>query len=283
MRNRWPWFLLILVTLVVGMLLWREQQMSAADELSLETLFSLPAGAYEENTQLSLDVANPTAEIYFTLDGRTPDPANSTLYTQPIPLSADSPQVVVVRAQSFLPDGLSGPIASATYFMGMDTSLPMMSIVVEPDDFWDEERGIYVNHAQRGRAWERPADLTYITPDGETGFQTGAGVRIHGGWTRYFSDKKSLRLYFRDEYGARKLAFPLFGNEGQIAFDHLVLHNSLQDLLLFRNQLIDQLTVQMDGYATRSQPLLLFINGRPWGIYYARERSNERWLAENGL
>ncbi len=37
----------------------------------------------------------------------------------------------------------------------------------------------------------------------------------------------------------------------------------------------------MGGYVTRSQPLLLFINGRPWGIYNMRERINERWLSEN--
>ncbi len=263
------------------MLLWREQQISAADELPLETVFSVPAGVYDQDIQLSLDVAHPDAEIVFTLDGRIPDPASAALYSQPIPLSADIPQAVVVRAQAFLPDGTSGPATSATYFMGMETSLPMLSIIVDPDDFWDVEDGIYVNHAQRGLEWERPVDLTYISADGETGFEVGAGVRIHGGWTRYFSDKKSLRLYFRDAYGARKLEYPIFGNEGQIAFDHLVLHNSSQDLLLFRNQLVDQLAAQMDGYVTRSQPVLLFINGRPWGIYNVRERIDERWLEEN--
>ena len=165
--------------------------------------------------------------------------------------------------------------------MGMDNSLPMLSLIVDPDDFWDKERGIYVNHWQRGREWERPVDLTYVAAGRETGFQIGAGVRIHGGWTRYFSDKKSLRLYFRDLYGARKLAFPLFGAEGQIAFDDLILHNSSKDLLLFKNQLVEQLADQMGGYMTRSQPVLLFINGRPWGIYQMRERIDERLLEQN--
>ena len=279
-KNRWLWFILLLIVIAAGTLLWREQRMSAADDMSLETVFSVPAGAYDRDIQLSLDVPHPDAEIFFTLDGRTPDPETATLYTDPLNLRTVPPQVITVRAQALLPDGNEGAVNSATYFMGLDTHLPLLSIIVDPDDFWDEEQGIYVNHAQRGRDWERPVDLTYVIGDGEAGFQVGAGVRIHGGWTRYFSDKKSLRLYFRDEYGARKLDFPIFGNEGQIAFDHLVLHNSLQDLLLFRNQLIDQLTVQMDGYATRSQPTLLFINGRPWGIYTIRERINERWLAE---
>ncbi len=281
MRSKWAWFLVLLIFVVAVILLLRERRLSAAEELSLETLFSTPAGTYDRDIRLRLDVAHPEAEIFFTLDGRFPEQTSGTPYTQPIILDADSPQIVVVRARAFLPDGTSGPVVSATYFMGIDHNMPMLSIIADPDDFWGAERGIYVNHAQRGPEWERPVDLTYIAADGKIGFEVGAGVRIHGGWTRYFSDKKSLRLYFRDAYGARKLTYPLFGNEGQIAFDHLVLHSSSQDLLLFRNQLVDQLAAQMGGYVTRSQPLLLFINGRPWGIYNMRERINERWLAEN--
>ena len=229
------------------MLLWRDQQMSAADNLSLETTLSDPAGSYDQDIRLSLDVPHPDAEILYTLDGQSPDPTTATQYADPIHLSADSSQVVVVRAQAYLPDGSSGPVNSATYFMGLDTNLSMLSIIVDPDDFWDEEQGIYVNHTERGREWERPVDLTYVTSGGETGFQVGAGVRIHGGWTRFFSDKKSLRLYFRDLYGARKLEFPIFGEEGQIAFDNLVLHNSSKDMLLFKNQLVERLSDQMGG------------------------------------
>ncbi len=274
------WLVLLSILIVAGALLWRERQISAANRPSLVPVFSQPAGRYDHDIWLSMEAPHPEAEIWFTFDGQTPDSAGATKFVEPVLLSADPSQVIVVRAQAFLPDGTAGAVANASYFMGIDASLPMLSIIVDPDDFWDEEQGIYVNHAQRGREWERPVELTYVTADGETGFQVGAGIRIHGGWTRYFSNKKSLRLHFREAYGARKLEFPMFGEEGQIAFDHLVLHNSLQDLLLFRNKLIDALTEQMGGYSTRSQPVLLFINGQPWGIYYARERINERWLAE---
>ena len=213
----WP-----LILIAIGALIWREQRVSSANNHSLIPEFSQPAGAYDHDIQLRIDVPHPQAELVFTLDGRTPNPASGTRYTRPIPLSADPAQAVVVRAQAFLPDGTSGPVSSVTYFMGMDTSLPMLSLIIDPDDFWDDERGIYVNHWQRGPDWERPVDLTYVAAGGETGFQIGAGVRMHGGWTRYFSDKKSLRLYFRELYGARKLNYPLFGAEGQIAFDNLV-------------------------------------------------------------
>lgn len=279
MRDR-RWLVWPLALLAVAALLFYEWQASSADSMSLEPAFSSPGGSYDDDIRLEISTGYPDAEIFFTLDGGVPDVQDGILYTEPLLLDAALPQVVVIRARAFLPDGSAGPVASATYFMDMDNSLPMLSIIVDPDDFWGEDDGIYVNHEQRGREWERPVDLTYVTNDGD-GFHTGAGIRVHGGWTRFFSDKKSLRLYFRDEYGARKLEYPLFGQTGQIAFDHLILHNSSKDLLLFRNQLVERLADDMGGFATRSQPALVFINGRPWGIYNIREQIDERLLAEN--
>ncbi len=276
---RWLVILLLCLVAVVG-LLWREQRVSSAANISLDVSFSHAPGSYSEDIALALETPNPQAQIYFTLDGSLPDTQSSPTYEGPISLSAESPQVVVIRAQAVLPDGSSGPVNSGSFIMSLDSELPVLSIIADPGDLWDEERGIYVNHGERGREWERPVDLTYVTGESEQGFHLGSGLRIHGEWTRWFFDKKSLRLYFREEYGARKLLFPLFGEDGQIAFDHLYLHNSDQDLLLFRNQLTERLYTQMGGFAVRGHPVLLFINGRPWGIYNIRERIDERFLEQ---
>ena len=34
-----------------------------------------------------------------------------------------------------------------------------------------------------------------------------------------------------------------------------------------RNHLTDNLALQLGGYGAHAQPVLLFINGEPWGIY----------------
>jgi hypothetical protein len=269
---------------LIALLSWWEQEVKSAAATSLEVYFSQPPGEYAEDIFLEITTPNPEAQIYFTLDGRLPDPAVDQLYSDPIHLAADPPQVVVIRALATLPDSTTSPDAghaSATYFMGLDTSLPKLSLIVDPDDLYDQETGIYVNHLERGREWERPVDVTYVSEDGETAFQLGAGLRIHGELTRWFFDKKSLRLYFRGEYGPTKLAYPIFGPEGQVAFDKLILHNSMKDLLLFRNQLAERLFAQAGGFTSRSQPVLLFINGEPWGIYHIREAIDQRFLEEN--
>jgi hypothetical protein len=274
----------VLIGLILGLAWWDREAQSAAAEATaalLEIHFSPPPGEYGEDLMLEISAPHPDARIYFTLDGRLPDPAVDPLYTEPIPLTADPPQVVAVRAQAVLPDGTSGPVGSATYFMNLDTTLPKLSLIVDPDDLYDEETGIYVNYLERGREWERPVDVTYINGEGDTAFHVDAGLRIHGELTRWYFDKKSLRLYFRGEYGPTKLTYPIFGPEGQIEFDKLILHNSGKDLLLFRNQLAERLSADADGYISRSQPTLLFINGEPWGIYHIREAIDQRFLKQN--
>jgi hypothetical protein len=270
----------VLAGLILGLAWWEKEAQSVAST-SLKIYFSPPPGEYSEDITLEITTPNAAAQIYFTRDGRVPDPGIDALYTGPIQLTAETPQVVVVRAVAVLPDGTSGTVSSATYFMNLDTSLPKLSLIVDPDDLYNEETGIYVNNLERGREWERPVDLTYVTEEGDTAFHLGAGLRIHGELTRWYFDKKSLRLYFRGEYGPTKLAYPLFGEEGQIEFDKLILHNSGKDLLLFRNQLAERLSADAGGFISRSQPTLLFINGEPWGIYNIREAIDQRFLKQN--
>jgi len=196
--------------------------------------------------------------------------------------------VTVIRARAVLPGDQLGPVVSASYFVGVPAELPMISLIVDPGDLWDPERGIYANPFERGDAWERPADVTYVDKDRRSGFHVPAGVRIHGHHSRGF-DKKSLRLYFRQEYGASRLEYRLFAGSEVRSFKRLVLHNGGHDCqnaprwnaTLMRNQLADRLALELDGYATHSQPALVFINGESWGIYHIRERIDNRFLADH--
>ena len=91
------------------------------------------------------------------------------------------------------------------------TQIPSMSVVMDIDDFLGSRDGIYVNAGGHGKAWERPASLELINPDGSEGFQVEAGIRIRGGFSRSGNNPKhAFRLFFRQEYGDAKLEFPLF-------------------------------------------------------------------------
>jgi len=261
-------------------------------DAALMPVFSPPRGTYNQDIRLHIQPPHPNADILFTIDGSVPTYASGTVYTRPLHLSAVTPAVTVIRARAVLPEGQLGPVASASYFVGLSTSLPLLSLIIEPDDLWDPQQGIYANPYKRGMAWERPVDVTYVDQGGlfqstgQSGFHIPAGVRIHGEWSRNY-DKKALRLYFRQEYGQSWLEYPLFDNSDLHTFKRLVIHNGGQDWAiphtnwtLIRNQLAARLAFEVNGYATHSQPALLFINGEAWGIYQIRERIDERFLTE---
>jgi hypothetical protein len=253
-----------------------------------EPILSLPGGYYDRDIQLEISAPTPEAHVIFTLDGRVPTHDAGTVYTRPILMSATTPAVTVVRARAVLPGGALGPVVSASYFVGLPATLPLLSLIVEPGDLWDAERGIYANPLEKGRAWERPVDVTFVDQDRHAGFHVPAGIRIHGHYSRVF-DKKGLRLYFRREYGPGRLDYPLFADSPVSVFNQLVLHNSGQDCYfspqmnwtLIRNQLADRLALELGGYAPRNRAALLFINGESWGIYQLRERINDDFLADH--
>ena len=299
------WLGVISVVILAGWLGVEAETTAVADATSdpphaLPT-FSHSAGYYEQDINLSIRATDSDATIWYTLDGRVPSEETGVVYKRPLHFNANQPQIITLRARAIRPDGTSSPIVSASYVLNIPASLPILSFIITPDDIWSAERGIYANPGQHGHEWERPVDVTYIDKDRAHGFHTQAGIRIHGRGSRLI-DKKSYRLYFRSEYGAARLDYPVFGNQLSItqslnpqppipnlqSFDRLVIHNSGQDSMLpgtnwtlIRNQLVAALAFDLNHNATLSQPALLFINGEAWGIFQIRERIDDTFLADH--
>ncbi|HET6556114.1 MAG TPA: chitobiase/beta-hexosaminidase C-terminal domain-containing protein, partial [Prolixibacteraceae bacterium] len=102
------------------------------------------------------------------------------------------------------------------------TDIPSISIVTDLSALFDTVTGIYVNAMEHGDTWERFTSVELIDPAGSPGFTINAGLRIRGGWSRHsYFPKHAFRLFFRQEYGAAQLTFPLFGTEGAQEFDIL--------------------------------------------------------------
>jgi hypothetical protein len=248
---------------------------------------SLPPGYYQRDLFVEIVPPPGAVEVRFTLDGRMPSATVGEVYDRPILLRAGVPKVTVIRARAVLSDGSLSAEVSGSYVTAIATTLPVLSLIVDPADLWDSARGIYANPYERGDAWERPAAVTYVDEDRAAGFHVPAGVRIHGHASRSF-EKKSLRLYFRATYGAARLTYPLFGAAPPVSFNRLVLHSGGQDESIFpmwnwtlmRNRLADRLATNIGLNATRSRPVLLFINGEVWGIYHVRERIDDDFFAD---
>lgn len=179
-------------------------------------------------------------------------------------------------------------------------AVPTLSLVMDQDDLLSPERGIYVNGAEhsphgRGPGWERDVSLEYFDAHapGEE-FQVDAGIRLHGGISRNAEYKKhTLRIYFREQYGAAALEFPLFGDTGIRRFDQLVLRANVSDgWIQGPTGFASHSTYTRDPFGRETmremghdQPLdafvHLYINGLYWGMYNIVERPNAGFAAEH--
>jgi hypothetical protein len=166
-------------------------------------------------------------------------------------------------------------------------SLSTFSITTDNANLWNPSTGIYVNAGNRGNSWERPATIELIHPDGTTGFEVNAGLRIRGGYSRGdFNPKHAFRFFFRAEYGDRKLEYPIFGNEGVDEFDVLDLRTSQN--YAWSSEGSTQNTFEREVFGrdiqrelgdpyTRSRYHHLYINGQYWGLFQTQERVEEHF------
>ena len=168
-------------------------------------------------------------------------------------------------------------------------AVPTVSLVTDLGNLFDRNTGIYVNAGQDGPAWERPASVELLNPDGSDGFQINGGLRIRGGYSRSGDNPKhAFRLFFRQEYGEGKLKYPLFGDEGADEFDKVDLRCSQNYSWAFsgdsQNTMVREvfsrdLQGEMGQPYTRSRYYHLYINGHYWGLYMTQERSEARFAA----
>ncbi len=256
--------------------------LSPAPEGASGPFFAPPGGRYERSLRVDIRPLDPAAEVIFTTGGYEPTLTVGTLYEQPLLLDAAFPGVTVVRAREVV-GGAAGPVASTSYIVGVESALPVLSLAVEPLDLWDAGRGIAANPWQRGDDWERPVHITYV--DGETLVEADAGLRVEGR-RRERPDKLSWRLYFRNEYGLARLETPLFAShpyQDVQSYKRLLLQAGDRSgrWTLLEDALVTTVAASLGRTAVQGRPVLLFINGEPWGIYRLSERLDRFFLEDN--
>ena len=245
------------------------------------------SGRFTGPVTVQLYTPVPGSLLYYTLDGSDPT-VDGQEYTAPLTVT----ETTVLRAVAMDEGVPVSAVTTATYLVGEGTGLPVLSLVTDPAHLWDEATGIYANPEERGRSWERPVTVEWLSPEGETSFRVGAGLRIHGGGSR-LTPKKSFRLYFRGEYGPRELAYPLFGPVPGQTYDRLVLRAGYNDswssagkawssggvVVYVRDPLIRELHGSMGEVAVQGRWVAMYLNGAYWGLYELTERIDDTFLA----
>ena len=314
---------------------------SAVDQIVvLPPSFSKESGFYSSDFSLTLSAASGCT-IYYTLDGSDPSPnGDSQRYSSAIPVQnvSNQPNVyaaktdistsytpptdpvkkaMIVRAVAVDQQGNISQIATNTYFVGytsqdLETKMRVVSLVTDPDNLFDNEKGIYVlgkvyensrtggmgnpmmgmgqveaNYTQSGREWERPAYFT-LFDSGNAVYSAYAGIRIHGAYTRA-NAQKSFNLYARSDYGTAKFDYDFF--DGQLlnikgkpitSFDKLTLRNGGNDNNTKVRDRLNQTMLHDRSFGTEHQvECIVFLDGEYWGTYNICEKIGKEYISDH--
>ena len=240
--------------------------------------WSAPQGVYADAETLSVSLLAP-GEIRYTTDGSEPD-GESLLYEGEITLT----ETCVLRAISTEPGKLPSPIATATYLLGVEHTMPVVSLVTDPENLWSAERGIYVagNHANYMQNWERDASITLFETDG-TGFSMECGVKLHGATSRFVTEKKTFKIMLRGIYGDDTLRYDLFGDGEVTSFGSFLLRAGVDEIVptLIKDSMFGLLAKEGSDHllSMNHRYCILYLNGEYWGIYALREAMSEEYYA----
>ena len=208
---------------------------------------------------------------------------------------------IVIRAAVFDEnDSCVSQVVTNSYFikaLGCDThGLPAVSLCADSLDLFDYERGIMVpgvffdpddsehtgNYYQKGLEWERLVNVEFYDFGGNNGVNQPCGLRAHGNRARRYP-QKGLKIYAREEYGKKRFKYRFFETTPVNDFKHLVIKSfsSLYPFSGVQDYICTQMALSIGLEAGHSRPVVLFINGEYWGIYFLQEKMDARYLEDH--
>ena len=208
---------------------------------------------------------------------------------------------ITLRAAAFDEAGNRvGPVTTQSYFirsLDCDThGLPVMAISADSLDLFDYDTGILVpgrcfdpsesywtgNFYLSGREWERLVNVEFYEPSDNSGINQQAGLRTHGGTSRR-QTQKGLKIYARDEYGKKRFKHKFFESIPNESFKHLVMKPFSYQWFNYgiQDDICNRMAANLDVESVASRPMVLFLNGEYWGIYYLKEKPDAHYLEDH--
>ena len=237
-----------------------------------QVVFSEEGGLKNGSFTLTLS-AGEGETIYYTTD--CTDPTTSSIrYTGPIPVSSTT----VVRAIAVRSGYMDSLSRTHTYLLGVSHTLPVVSLVSDPEGMFSEDTGMYVNI---DKYWTRDAHIEYFTLDGQTLFSQGAEISLHGNDARNYQ-QKTMNVIARSELGDNRFRAAIFPNRDYTEYQSFLLRPSSEDgnYTRMRCSVLSMLAEDTTVLYQDTVVAILYINGEYWGHYNLRERVNAHAVAQ---
>lgn len=230
---------------------------------------SIKPGIYNDSKGINLEI-DGAGTIYYTLDGSTPT-TSSKIYNGPILLNSTT----VVKAASFIDGMLLSAVATGSYIINENHTLPVMSVSLNPSSF----------NSVQANNWDTELEVSAYAElyEEDNSFSIPCGFKLFGGSTRGMA-KKSFSLKFRKEYGEGTLNYQVFDNRDFSKFNTLILRSGSQDsdFAFMRDSLMTSLVDGVTNLEVQAyKSIILYINGNYWGVYNIREKVDDDFISNH--
>ncbi len=264
---------------------------TAYDGIAPEFNFSgAQGGFYSGEIKLNAPQVSGGVKVRCTQNGSAPT-KDSPEFNQTITISKNT----VLRCAAFMDGMLTKKVVTNTYFIDEMVNMPVVAVSVDSAFFRDH----YVPKDKCGSSdpkscpaglmadVEFPVHVEYFAEGSNSkskAWEIDAGASLMGGWSRV-ADKKSVAIVMREEYEAGWLKYPLFETRKET-------NNKFKGFNLRNNGnrfVSDYIEDAMGGAILegsgvdyqRSRQVVVFYNGKYWGIHDMRERYNKNYVETN--
>ena len=259
--------------------------------------FTVEPGLYFSTTYVEITIPEGT-QVFYTTDCSTPTQNSNPYQGERLQLNFTT----VLRARAFSTGNVKpSDTLTGTFFINANHTLPVVSVVTDPDNLWNKDTGMLVTgdnvHKEpgklpfKGTVYRKVKDSgvkneCYVELYDDSGnrlISQGAAFSLMGDFSLDMP-QKSFKFRAKSLYGAKTFAAKLFPDRNYTEYKSFVLRNSGNDSMWtrlqdgFQSRLMDYCESTVAHQAWK--PYAVYLNGKYWGHMNLRERTDRFMLAQ---
>ena len=259
--------------------------------------FTVDPGMYFATTYVEITIPEGT-QVFYTTDGATPTQNSNPYHGERLELNFTT----VLRARAFSTGTVKpSDVLTGTFFINAYHSLPVVSVVTDPDYLWNKETGMLVTgdnvvkepgklpfkntvyRKVKDSGEKRECYIELYDDSGTRLLSQGASFSLMGDFSLDMP-QKSFKFRAQSKYGAKTFNAKLFPDRPYTEYKSFVLRNSGNDSMWtrlqdgFQSRLMDACDSTVAHQAWK--PYAVYLNGVYWGNMNLRERTDRFMLAQ---
>ena len=259
--------------------------------------FTVEPGLYFSTTYVEITIPEGT-QVFYTTDCSTPTQNSNPYQGERLQLNFTT----VLRARAFSTGNVKpSDTLTGTFFINANHTLPVVSVVTDPDNLWNKDTGMLVTGDNvykepgklpfKGTVYRKVKDSgvkneCYVELYDDSGnrlISQGAAFSLMGDFSLDMP-QKSFKFRAKSLYGAKTFAAKLFPDRDYTEYKSFVLRNSGNDSMWtrlqdgFQSRLMDYCESTVAHQAWK--PYAVYLNGKYWGHMNLRERTDRFMLAQ---